>query len=161
MKFRNLKKVLAKLEQTLRKPKLWGDHWNKKVYLSGRITDYKFKEIAPDLNRYLTDGSLKMSFRLTKKTFLGAPGGQTVNKNHIILFQIAGAVPNEKRLYSDYHLARTVFHELMHVWQYYYWTFVGRFMDVETFPTKTEKWLPTARFSTKKFPDPRGTTPVP
>lgn len=161
-KFRNLRKVLDQLEQTLGDPILWGDFWNKKVPMTGKtgLTNYRFKDIALDLKKYLSDESLEIEFRLTKAVRFGEPAAQTVNKNKIILFQHAGRSP-KANIYSDYYLARTIFHELMHVWQYYHWTVIGRFMDYEGFPTETDKHLPKARFSLEEFPDPGATTPVP
>ncbi len=159
-KFPRLQTILNQLEETLSQQHLWGDIWNKKIKKSGRITNYRFSEIAKSLREYLQDRSIRFSFRLSQATRLGVVAAQTVDKKHIILFQNAGRSTNENK-YSEYYLARTIFHELMHIWQYRHWTALGRFMDYEGFPTEMEESLPRVLFSTIEYPNPEGEKPVP
>jgi hypothetical protein len=163
-KFTNIDTVLKQLEETLTKPELWGDFWDEKVPMSGTFTNYRFKEIAPDLAKYLTDGSLTIQFKENKIINIGKSkaqaAAQTVNRNKIILFQVAGMVPGKKK-YSDFYLASTILHELMHVWQYDKWTAVGRTMNIHDSVNAVEPKLPKDLFSTTEIDDPGGSLPVP
>ena len=163
-KFTNVDNVLKQLEETLKKPELWGDFWNEKVPMSGTFTNYQFKDIAPDLAKYLTDGSLTIQFKENKVINIGKSkaqaAAQTVNRNKIILFQVAGQVPGKKK-YSDFYLASTILHELMHVWQYDKWTAIGRSMNIHDSVNAVEPKLPKDLFSTTEVDDPGGSLPVP
>ena len=161
-KFKNIDGVLQNLLQTLDTPEVWGPFWNERVRLTGKInlTDYPFHEIANELKTYLTDGSLEFEFRTTEAVGGAIVAAHTPGPGKIVLYQYAGRAPNAN-MYSDYYLARTIFHELMHIFQHRKMTALGREMAKEDFPTDTEKRLPTAFFSTEESKDPGDTTPLP
>ena len=163
-RYPNLEKVLKQLWRTLNNQSLWGKLWNENVSLSGCITTlgrYKFSAIAAALRGYLSDGTVTIEYRIQAKARAAA---QTVDRNRIILFQAAGRESEHaaKEIYSDYFLARTLFHELMHVFQYDKWNPVSRKTDYEGFPTALDPSLPKAFFSTQIYQDPGSSnTPLP
>jgi hypothetical protein len=159
-KFTNLDKVTQNLVKTLGDPKLWGAFWDQKISGTGKIgpTNYKFSQIAPELKKYLQNGEVEIGF---KNDASEAVSAETPNKSHIYLHPKAGSMSGSASQYSDYALANTIFHELMHVWQYRHWTTVGRFMDYEGFPTVVDKKLPRQLFDTTQTKDPGGEEPVP
>jgi hypothetical protein len=60
-------------------------------------------------------------------------------------------------IYSDYYLARNIFHELMHVFQYDKWT--NKMWGYEDFPTELDPQLPRDHFETKEY-DEAGAKPL-
>jgi len=158
-RYPHLEQILKQLLRTLRSPQLWGKFWDEKVPLSGCLTTggrFTFQEISEALQGYLTDGSVTLKYvsGFTKAAAL------TNSRKEIIIYERAGRDPDHaaKQIYEDYFLARTIFHELMHVFQYDKWNPVARITDYEGFPTATDAKLPTNYFSTQQYPD-TGTDP--
>lgn len=165
-KFTNLDKVLDKLLETMNTPSLWNQAlWNGRVSGTGKtgLTNYKLKDIVADFKKYLTDGSLTLNFRLDTATNFRAAGSTT--KNRISLNRGAGSWQDGGKTYTDYQLARTIFHELMHDWQHYHWWSTGEYIpltwDKETVAEKIETYLPSSLFDGTKHPDPGTDKPVP
>jgi hypothetical protein len=163
-RFVDVDQVLEQLLTTLDTPSLWGGFWDQRVPASGAIKSlhpfpYKFSDIAAALKRYLTDGKLNIAYRTA---LLKSGAALTVSRTEVILYEPAGRNENGGRyVYGDYNLARTIFHELMHVFQYDYWTVAGRSSDYEGFPTATEPKLPKAHFNTCEYLDTGGQAPMP
>jgi hypothetical protein len=154
-RYPHLELVLRQLWRTLNAPALWGSLWNENISGSGCITTggrFKFSEIAAHVRQYLTDGSVTIEYRVQKSKVAAA---QTVNRKRTILFQSAGreAEHAARRVYSDYFLARTLFHEMLHIFQYDEWNALARLTDYEGFPTALDPKLPKKFFSTKEYPD--------
>ncbi|MCZ2073638.1 MAG: hypothetical protein LC130_01375 [Bryobacterales bacterium] len=144
-KFLNVELVLENLVKTLEDPGSWGDFWEQKVPASGNVTNYRFKDIAADLKRYLSDNSLEIKFKNVTGAGRLVANAQTLDRNHVLLYPLAGTLQGAK--YSDCALAKTIIHELMHVWQYDKWNAIGRWTDVETIANLVEAKLPCDHFS--------------
>jgi len=163
-RFVDVDDVLQQLLDTLETPKLWSSFWDERVPGSGSFGSahpfpYKFSDIAAALARYLTDRKLNIGYRTAE---LKVGGGLTTSRTEMFLYEVAGRGENGGRyVYSDYSLARTIFHELMHVFQYDYWTATGRSTDYEGFPTATEPKLPKTLFNTCEYIDPGGQAAMP
>lgn len=148
----NVMRVLDQLLETLESPDLWPNS-NDKIGMTERAANWRMSDLAGELRRYLTDGELELNFRMTRAVGSALAAANTPSRNKMILFQEAGRA-KDRKAYSDYYLARTLFHELMQVFQYEHWTAAGRMMDYETFPTETEAYLPKDLFATEEFGGP-------
>ncbi len=161
-KFTHLQAVLDALAETMEKPELWGDNWNQKVPMSGRITNYVLKDMLKDMRSYLTSGDLTIELNPKEATGAATVAAETpLDGNRIILHTHAGCGEDGQALYSDYKLAHTIFHELFHIWQIHKWTALGLRMDKETMPTTMDKILPIKLFDTGDTKDTGGTDPLP
>ncbi len=158
-KYPNIQKVLDQLILTFDDAAAWGTLWTEKIPLSGAV-NWTSQELAAELKKYLTNGTLEISFH-PDDVGDSRLSAATKSKSLIRLHSAAGNIINETSIYTDYRLARTIFHELMHVLQYTHWNVVGRFMDYEGFPTAHEPKLPTKHFSQAQTFDPHGAGPVP
>src|SRR5262249_32854875 len=134
--------------------------------LSGCVTTggrYTFEQISEALQGYLTDGSLTLKY----KTGVTSAAAETLNRHTMFLFEHVGRDYDHgaKAIYEDYFVARTIFHELMHVFQYDKWNPIARTTDYEGFPTALDPKLPKTYFSTQEYPetstDPNSPLPPP
>jgi len=166
-KFPQLRKVLNQLLETLNTPGLWGSNLNLKVPDTGLFSfgKYTIREINSDFVKYLTDGKLRIDFKLddSKKaaadTFCHTVF--TANDITISLHSGAGSWRGKTAPYSDYDLAITIYHELLHVWQFHHEAMPSCYILTKEIPSYfLEKYLPKDLFDTRTCPDPLGSTPV-
>lgn len=162
-KFKHVDLVLNQLIRTMEDPKVWGAAWNQKVPSTGTLRNYTVGQLVEQYKNYLTNGSLTIGFRPDPKATNFAAAASTV-RNKIALNMLAGNA--DRQGYSDYKLAKTIFHELTHNWQYHNWKITGEnqpFMpwDKERPAYDIEKYLPRNFFDTTLYPDPKDMNPLP
>jgi len=159
-RYAQIENVLDNLLKTLQTPNLWGSFWNEKVRTSSRFVNYRFSEIAENLAKYLTDRSVKVRYKEREESLKYRPAvpggaGETPSGGKVInLFDIAGrdTTHGGRFTYNEYSLAKTIFHELMHVHQERNY----RSSDYEAFPTAVEPKLPSNYFNRCEFIDSNG-----
>ena len=160
--FPNLEKVLSQLLKTLMTPGVWGQNiLDKKVLVTRTFSNVRLKNIHKEFIRYLTDGSLEIHLRPDPKGGRLRAAGNTPNKNKINLMLKAGSWKNRNAKYSDYQLAMTIYHELMHIWQHRNWWISGEYVpfvpwDKEAAPYFIENLLPKKHFDAHEYYRPFG-----
>src|SRR5688500_3974741 len=116
-RFPHLESVLTRMLVTLSTPELWDQgFWNGKVGLTGRFVNWRGRELAAQMRRYLTDRKLTLRFAPDPNAKSLRAAADTDSRNRINLHIRAGGWSDGK--YRDYELAVTIFHELNHVFQY-------------------------------------------
>jgi hypothetical protein len=168
-KFPHLRRVLKNLVETLNTPALWGDNLKLKVPDTGFFSFGKstIGEINADFVKYLTDGKLRLTFRPDagkKKGVAADTYCHTVlstNDIAMALHPSAGSWRSQTAPYSDYDLAVTIYHELLHAWQFHHEVAPSCYILTKETPAYfLEAYLPKDLFDTKTCPDPGGSTPV-
>ncbi len=144
-------KILTQLLETLNTPSLWGNNLKLKVPDTGLFSfgKYTIGEINSDFVKYLTDGKLRITFKLEPNDAKRAAADTfcystfTANDIAIALHQGAGSWRSKTAPYSDYDLAITIYHELLHVWQFHHEAMPSCYILTKEIPSYfLEKYLP-------------------
>lgn len=153
-RYPNLQRVLNGILQTVEDPSLFPpDVWNQKIHFTGKVTNVLFSDVMKEYRTYLTDGRLQIDLRPDPdaRKLRARVAAQVVDEEHMLLFYMAGSrMKNGKAYYSDYQLAQTIFHELMHVYQLRTGN-VG--FDKEAPAYYMEGTLPIKHFDRTLYPD--------
>lgn len=161
-KFPNLQVVLDQLVTTLETIELWDKKvMNQRVVSTGNVVNYRFIDIVKHFHGYLTDGNLEITYRPDHDAVWPRAAADTPTGYRINLHNKAGSWDGPSEPYTDYKLARTVFHELVHIWQNRTWM-VGNPFTQENSAYFIEKFLPSDLFDSTTYPDPADSAdPVP
>jgi len=168
-KFPHLRKVLDRLLETLSTPAPWGTSWNQKLPYTGlfAVEKYTIGQINADFVRYLNDGKLRMDIKIDAGKNMRAAADTycystfSASDVGIQLHQSAGSWRSQTAPYSDYDLAITIYHELLHVWQFHHEVAPSCYVFTKEKPAYfIEAYLPKRLFDVTTCPDPGGATPV-
>lgn len=165
-KYPRLRFVLDKMLEVANTPSAWnlsGCAFSEKVPSTGYFINMTVGDFLPIFRQYLTDGSLNISFRPDFKTSGPRAAGQAVDAHTIYVYPLAGSYykAGETQGYSDYKLAVTLFHEMVHVWQYRTYALADWRPSKERPTLFMEQCIPSGFFSRTGVSDPDGEAPVP
>lgn len=161
-KFPNIQRVLNTLVETLERKDLWDqDVLLQRVPVTGKFVNYRLVDIVGEFHGYLTDGKLTLIYKPNHPKSNVKAAASTARPYRIALHNKAGSWDGKDSPYSDYLLARTIFHELVHIWQIRNGTAPTLIGSKETSAYFIEPHLPKDLFDLTEYPDPGGTNPVP
>lgn len=165
-KYPRLRFVLDKMLESVNSPSAWnlsGCTFSEKVPSTGYFVNMTVGDFLPIFRQYLTDGSLNISFRPDFKTSGPRAAGQAVDGHTIYVYPLAGSYykAGEPQGYSDYKLAITLFHEMVHVWQYRTYALADWRPSKERPTSFLEQCIPSGFFNRAVVADPDGEAPVP
>lgn len=165
-KYPRLRFVLDKMLEATNTPSDWnlsGCSFNEKVPSTGYFVNMTVGDFLPIFRQYLTDNSLSISFRPDFKTSGPRAAGQAVDAHTILVFPLAGSYSKagEGQGYSDYKLAVTLFHEMLHIWQHRTYAMADWRPSKERPTDYFEKCIPSGFFIRQTVADPGGEMPVP